>query len=203
MFTGLIREIATVVAFRGDDLEIRAQYRPKIGDSIAINGVCLTVVDLSDNGFTVEISPETKNKIVLENYKDKVHIEPAMRLSDRLEGHIVQGHVDTIGVIERIEKFGNSFDFYIKIDKNFIKFVVPKGSIAIDGVSLTVNDVYESSFRLTIIPHTVENTLFKSYRVGSKVNIETDMFARYIYHIFGKKDESLSWEKIDSIMARF
>jgi len=203
MFTGLIREIATVVAFRGDDLEIRAQYRPKIGDSIAINGVCLTVVDLSDNGFKVEISPETKNKIILENYKEKVHIEPAMRLSDRLEGHIVQGHVDTIGVIERIEKFGNSFDFYIKIDKNFIKFVVPKGSIAIDGVSLTVNDVYESSFRLTIIPHTVENTLFKSYRVGSKVNIETDMFARYIYHIFGKKDESLSWEKIDSIMARF
>ncbi len=203
MFTGLIREIATVVAFRGDDLEIRAQYRPKIGDSIAINGVCLTVVDLSDNGFKVEISPETKNKIILENYKEKVHIEPAMKFSDRLEGHIVQGHVDTIGVIERIEKFGNSFDFYIKIDKNFIKFVVPKGSIAIDGVSLTVNDVYESSFRLTIIPHTVENTLFKSYRVGSKVNIETDMFARYIYHIFGKKDESLSWEKIDSIMARF
>ena len=203
MFTGLIREIATVVAFRGDDLEIRAQYRPKIGDSIAINGVCLTVVDLSDNGFKVEISPETKNKIILENYKEKVHIEPAMKFSDRLEGHIVQGHVDTIGVIERIEKFGNSFDFYIKIDKNFIKFVVPKGSIAIDGVSLTVNDVYESSFRLTIIPHTVENTLFKSYTVGSKVNIETDMFARYIYHIFGKKDESLSWEKIDSIMARF
>jgi len=203
MFTGLIREMASVVEFRDDVLDIKSKYIPKIGDSIAVNGVCLTVVKLTNNGFEVEISPETKSKIALENYKGKVHIEPAMKLSDRLEGHIVQGHVDTIGTIEKIERFGNSSDFYIKIDPKFIKFVAPKGSIAIDGVSLTVNDVYQSSFRLTIIPHTVENTLFKSYRVGSRVNIETDMFARYIYHIFGKKDESLSWDKIDSIMARF
>jgi riboflavin synthase len=203
MFTGLIREMATVVGLEGDVLELRSKYTPKIGDSIAVNGVCLTVIKLTNNGFKVEISPETKSKIALENYKDKVHIEPAMKLSDRLEGHIVQGHVDTIGTVEKIEKLSNSYNFYIKIDPKFIKLVAPKGSIAVDGVSLTVNDVYQSSFRLTIIPHTVENTLFKSYRVGSRVNIETDMFARYIYHIFGKKDESLSWEKIDSIMARF
>ena len=203
MFTGLIREMATVVGLESDVLELRSKYNPKIGDSIAVNGVCLTVIKLTNNGFKVEISPETKSKIALENYKSKVHIEPAMKLGDRLEGHIVQGHVDTIGTVEKIEKLSNSYNFYIKIDPNFIKFVAPKGSIAVDGVSLTVNDVYQSSFRLTIIPHTVENTLFKSYRVGSRVNIETDMFARYIYHIFGKKDDSLSWEKIDSIMARF
>jgi len=195
--------MATVVGLESDVLELRSKYNPKIGDSIAVNGVCLTVIKLTNNGFKVEISPETKSKIALENYKSKVHIEPAMKLGDRLEGHIVQGHVDTIGTVEKIEKLSNSYNFYIKIDPNFIKFVAPKGSIAVDGVSLTVNDVYQSSFRLTIIPHTVENTLFKSYRVGSRVNIETDMFARYIYHIFGKKDDSLSWEKIDSIMARF
>ena len=203
MFTGLIREMATVVELKSNILEIRSNYIPKIGDSIAVNGVCLTVIKLTNRGFKVEISPETKSKIALENYQGKVHIEPAMKLGDRVEGHIVQGHIDTIGTVEKIEKLSNSYNFYIKIDPKFIKFVVPKGSIAVDGVSLTVNDVYQSSFRLTIIPHTVENTLFNSYKVGSRVNIETDMFARYIYHIFVKKDESLSWEQIDSIMARF
>ncbi|NPA59005.1 MAG: riboflavin synthase [Epsilonproteobacteria bacterium] len=202
MFTGLIREKAKVLSFTDNILQLKAKHSPKLGDSIAVNGVCLTVIKVSSGEFAVEISPETKAVVAMENYKNEVHIEPAMKLSDRLEGHIVQGHVDTIGVVKKIEKTENSYDFFIGIDKEFIKFVVPKGSITIDGVSLTVNDVYTDSFRLTIIPHTVENTLFKNYKVGFRVNIETDMFARYIYHMFSGK-KSMSWDDVDKIMARY
>jgi riboflavin synthase len=202
MFTGLIREKAKVISFIKNNLLLKADYCPNIGDSVAVNGVCLTVIKVSDGEFVVELSPETKAVVAIENYKNEVHIEPAMRLSDRLEGHIVQGHVDTVGKIEKIEKSENSYDFFIKIDKEFMKFVVPKGSITIDGVSLTVNDIFKESFRLTIIPHTVENTLFKSYKVGTRVNVETDMFARYLYHIFKDKKE-MSWDDVDRIMAKY
>ncbi len=201
MFTGLIREIADCKV-QNYKLVINAKYKPSLGDSIAINGVCLSVVKINSNGFEVELSHESKNIIALENYNRKVHIEPAMKLSDRVEGHILQGHIDTLGIIKKIEKKGINLDLYIQVPKEFIKFIVPKGSIAIDGVSLTVNDVYSDSFRLTIIPITVQNTLIKEYKAKRRVNIETDMFARYIYHIF-KKDKTLSWDEIDKINAIF
>jgi riboflavin synthase len=203
MFTGLIREMAEVKSFSGSTLTLKATYKPKIGDSIAINGVCLTVTQLTNDGFSVELSPETQKIVALENYKHKVHIEPAMQMGDRFEGHIVQGHVDTIGEIERIVNNGNSYDVFIKVDKKFIPYIVPKGSITIDGVSLTVNEVFEESFRLTIIPHTFKETLFGSYTKGSKVNIETDMFARYIEHILTHKQNANkpSWQEIDKISA--
>jgi len=200
MFNGLIRELGVVESFSNSALKIKAKHRAKIGDSIAVNGACLTVVAFDESSFTLELSPESKNILAIENYKGLVHIEPAMRLSDRIEGHIVQGHVDTIGEIEKIQKSENSYDIFIKVKKEFLKFIIPKGSITIDGVSLTVNSVFEDSFRLTIIPHTFENTLFKSYKKGSRVNIETDMFARYLYHMFSKK-EKLSWSEVDSIMS--
>ena len=200
MFTGLIREIAKVKSFSNSKLTISSKLFPKLGDSIAINGACLTVVETSPEFFSVELSPESSSILALENYKDQVHIEPAMKLNDRLEGHIVQGHVDCIGEVEKIEKSGNSFDYYISIPKEHAKFLVPKGSIAVDGVSLTINDVEDNIFRLTIIPHTIENTLIKNYKVGTRVNIETDMFARYIYHMF-KKEKKTTWEDIDRITA--
>jgi len=202
MFTGLIRESAKVISFANNFLVLSAAYKPKIGDSIAINGICLTVVALNHGQFTVELSPETKKIIVVENLKHFVHMEPAMKMSDRLEGHIVQGHADCVGEVQRIEKSEKAFDFFIKIPKEYIKFVVPKGSIAIDGVSLTVNDVYHDSFRLTIIPHTIENTLMKSYKIGTRVNVETDMFARYLYHMF-RGEKSMSWDDVDKIMANY
>ncbi len=202
MFTGLIRELATVKNIQDDFLTLKANYIPKVGDSIAINGACLTVVRFGAGEFIVELSNESKSLLAVENLKDKVHIEPAMKLSDRLEGHIVQGHIDTVGVITRIDKDAKSYNFFIQVPKKFIKFIIPKGSIAIDGVSLTVNSVEKDSFRLTIIPHTMKNTLFESYKTGTRVNIETDMFARYLYHMFGK-NESLSWDSVDSIMARY
>jgi len=115
-----------------------------------------------------------------------VHIEPAMRLSDRIDGHLLQGHIDCIGEILEITKNSNSYEIVIKIPSQFMRFVIDKGSIAIDGVSLTVNDTWSDRFRLTIIPHTFDNTLFKSYKIHQRVNVETDMFARYIYKMFNK-----------------
>ena len=203
MFTGLIREMAQVKSLAGSTLSIKAKYKAKIGDSIAINGACLTVVKVLGDGFSVELSPESQKLLAMENYKDEVHIEPAMMMGDRFEGHIVQGHVDTVGTIKDIKNNGNSFDVFISVQKKFIPYVVPKGSITIDGVSSTVYDVSSDSFRLTIIPHTMKETLFKTYKKGSKVNIETDMFARYVSHIIAHQKATLSWDEVDQITAQF
>lgn len=205
MFTGLIREVARVKSFVGSKLCIRAQHKAKLGDSIAINGACLTVIETSQDGFCVELSPESQKLLAIENYKNEVHIEPAMQMGDRFEGHIVQGHVDTIGEVSEIKDNGNSYDVFIKLDKKFIPYIVPKGSITIDGVSLTINDVFADSFRLTIIPHTMKETLFKNYKKGSHVNIETDMFARYISHILKHQTATndLTWAQVDSISSLY
>lgn len=205
MFTGLIREIATVKSFVGSTLTLRSKYEADIGDSIAINGACLTVVKVNQDGFSVELSPESQKLLAIENYKKEVHIEPAMAMGDKFEGHIVQGHIDTIGVIKEIKKSGNSYDVFVNVTKKDIPYIVPKGSITIDGVSLTVNEVFDNYFRLTIIPHTMKETLFKNYKKGSRVNIETDMFARYIAHIIKHqtKSTSLSWNEIDTMNSVF
>ena len=132
MFTGLIREFATVVSYQNNFLTLSAKYRPNIGDSIAVNGVCLTVVTLSSDTFTVELSGETRDIMAIKNLVGKVHIEPAMAVGDRLEGHIVQGHVDCLGKIETISKNQNATDMVISIPSEYKKFIIPKGSIAID-----------------------------------------------------------------------
>mgnify|MGYP000504154749 FL=1 len=203
MFTGLIREMAQVVSFKNNFLTLKAEYTPKIGDSIAINGACLTVVRFSSDTFTVELSPESTKILAMENYVSKVHMEPAMMMGDRFEGHIVQGHVDCLGTVTAIKNNGNSTDFFISLPSEYSKYIIPKGSVTIDGVSLTVNEVLKDSFRLTIIPHTVDNTLFKTYKVGSKVNLETDMFARYVYNMIKGSNDTLTWDKVDNIMARY
>ena len=205
MFTGLIREIATVKSFVGSTLSIKAKYKGALGDSIAINGACLTVTEVLNDGFSVELSPESQKLLAIENYKNEVHIEPAMMMGDRFDGHVVQGHVDCIGEVTELKNNGNSYDVFIKLPKKFIPYVVPKGSITIDGVSLTVNEVFDESFRLTIIPHTMKETLIRNYKKGYRVNIETDMFARYVAHIIShhSKAGSMSWDEIDSVMARY
>lgn len=203
MFTGLIREMATVKSFASNTLVLRAKYRPKLGDSIAINGTCLSVISLQADGFSVELSPETTSHIATDSLKGRVHIEPAMMMGDRFEGHIVQGHVDTIGTIESIKNSGNSYDIIIAIDPQYIRYVVPKGSITIDGVSLTVNEVYDASFRLTIIPITMKETLFGSYQKGTRVNIETDMFARYIEHLLEHRSPNMSWNDVEHISSLY
>lgn len=203
MFTGLIREMAQVMSLQNNFLTLKAEYNPKIGDSIAVNGACLTVVRITNETFSVELSPESQKVLAMENYKGSVHIEPAMMMGDRFEGHIVQGHVDCLGVVKSITNNGNSTDYVITLPQQYKRYIIPKGSITVDGVSLTVNEILKDGFRLTIIPHTIENTLFKTYKVGSKVNLETDMFARYIFNMFKGKEEDLSWDKVDQIMATY
>lgn len=204
MFTGLIREMAHVKSFGGNRLSLKAAHKPKLGDSIAINGTCLSVVSIESDGFTVELSPETLTHVATEKLTGNVHIEPAMMMGDRFEGHIVQGHIDTIGTIDSISDNGNSYDVIITIDPEFIPLIPPKGSITIDGVSLTVNEVMNNSFRLTIIPITMRETLFGTYKKGTRVNIETDVFARYMRHILttSSKKES-TWNDIDHIHSLY
>ncbi len=203
MFTGLIREMGEVKNFSNNTLTLKAKHEAKLGDSIAINGVCLSVTAVHSDGFSVELSPETQKTVAMENWKSRVHIEPAMMMGDRFEGHIVQGHVDTIGTIESIKNSGNSFDVMVKVDKKHLPYIVPKGSITIDGISLTVNEVLVDTFRLTIIPITMKETLFALYKKGSRVNVETDMFARYIAHIIKHQSVSMSWDEIDNIHAQY
>jgi riboflavin synthase len=206
VFTGLIREIGTVTADRDHHLSIRSSLRPQIGDSIAVNGVCLTVTERTPEGFRVEAADETRRVVPPEKLRGRVHLEPAMRMGERFEGHIVQGHVDAVGTLRRIEKGENATEYIFAVDPEQIPYIVPKGSIAIDGVSLTVNEVGDDWFRLTIIPHTVENTLFREYRVGTRVNIETDLFARYIEHILRSREgrkRGMSWAEIDAMSMSF
>ena len=205
MFTGLIREIATVKSYKNNILTIQSKHKASMGDSIAINGICLTVIKVHADGFDLELADETRSIVDESKISGRVHMEPAMQLSDRFEGHIVQGHVDCVGTVAKMVSRENATDFFIKVEPKYIAHIIPKGSITIDGVSLTINDVYEDSFRLTIIPHTLRETLMCDYKVGTKINIETDLFARYIDHILKSRGQkkSMSWDEIDSMQMSY
>ena len=205
MFTGLIREIATVKSYQNNILTIKSDHPAKLGDSIAINGVCLTVIKLHSDGFDLELADETRSIIDESKISGQVHMEPAMMMNDRFEGHIVQGHVDCVGTVTQITPRENATDFIITVDQKYITHIVPKGSITIDGISLTVNDVGENNFRLTIIPHTLNETLMKNYKIGTKLNVETDVFARYIDHILSHRNskKGMSWDEIDNIQMTY
>ena len=263
MFNGLIREIAQVASFSGDLLRLRARYRPALGDSVAVNGACLSVTRLFADGFTVQLSSETARVIVAQNLRGSVHIEPAMRIGDRIDGHLIQGHVDAVGEIYKISKLASGVDFFIRAPLHIAPLLAPKGSVAIDGVSLTINEVLAGggnfihkdrkgshganssssnsvrdlnslganlkseaqscAIRLTIIPLTLKDTLFGSYKIGRRVNIETDLLARYVAAQLGfaggqlvsrgtvaardtsaeGEKEGLSWDAVDKILSLY
>ncbi|AVK81668.1 riboflavin synthase [Campylobacter fetus subsp. testudinum] len=201
MFNGLIREIAKVKSFDGKFLNLEAKFKPNLGDSIAINGACLSVVSLQNGGFSVELSSESSKVLALENYKDKVHIEPAMKIGDRIDGHLLQGHIDAVGEITSIKNLPSGTDFFVKLPKDVMHLVANKGSIAVEGVSLTINEVLQNVIRLTIIPISLKDTLFGEFKVGRRVNVETDLLARYADRILSMKNKKnngdLSWEEAD------
>ena len=180
MFNGLIREIAQVASYSQNTLRLKASYRPNLGDSVAVNGACLSVTQLHADGFSVELSAETRAHIVTENLRGRVHIEPAMRLADRVDGHLLQGHVDAIGEVARIEWRENGVDFYINLPSSVMPLMANKGSIAVEGVSLTINEVLPTGVRLTIIPITFKESLFGEFKPGRRVNVESDLLARYV-----------------------
>ena len=272
MFNGLIREIAQVASFSGDLLRLRARYRPALGDSVAVNGACLSVTRLFADGFAVQLSSETARVIVAQNLRGSVHIEPAMRIGDRIDGHLIQGHVDAVGEIYKISKLASGVDFFIRAPLHIAPLLAPKGSVAIDGVSLTINEVLEGgnfthkdrkgshgsnfsdagshganssssnsvrdpnslganlkseaqccAIRLTIIPLTLKDTLFGTYKIGRRVNIETDLLARYVAAQLGfaggqlvgrgtvaarcasawGEQDGLSWDAVDKILSLY
>jgi riboflavin synthase len=191
MFTGLIKTIGTIrrVDQRGDcmvTIAMREPFAIEVGDSIACHGICLTATKVADNEFKVALSAETLSRSNAGAWAvgTPVNLEPSLRVGDSLGGHFVSGHVDALATAIRSEKSGDSTIWEFEVPATLAKFIAPKGSITIDGVSLTVNQVnrYESktTFTVNIIPHTAQITGFANMREGTKVNIEVDMLARYV-----------------------
>jgi riboflavin synthase len=186
MFTGIIESVRKVVSAGrqsgGMRLEIDLGQAVKSGESVAVNGVCLTAVSPKGNTAQFDVSGETLTKSTLGNLKtgSAVNIERAVSANDRFGGHFVQGHIDANGKVKKIERQGDFWQFVFEAPKDILDNIVPKGSIAIDGVSLTVADIENNNFAAAIIPATFENTIFKNYRVGDSVNIETDIICRIV-----------------------
>lgn len=187
MFTGIIENIALVKEIKkdGDNLiftfESDLTSELKIDQSISHNGICLTVVDIIDNTYSVVAIKETVLKSSIKNWKvgDKVNLERAMKIGNRLDGHIVQGHVDQVGVCEKISEELGSWYFTFKYEKSD-NITIEKGSIAINGISLTVVDSQKNKFSVAIIPYTYNHTNFKNLKIGDTVNLEFDMVGKYI-----------------------
>ena len=209
MFSGLVREIARVKSFTNNTLEIYTDYQAKLGDSIAINGACLTAIAFFQGGVKMELSNHTKQHIAIENFTPnaKVHLEPALSLGDRFDGHIVQGHIDGIGTISHITHNADSSDFFIQTNEAMLELMIPKGSVCVDGISLTIVDSNTKGFKLTIIPHTLKHTLFGEYQIGRKVNIESDVITRSVVttlrNMSRNSKNALSWRDIDMINLNY
>ena len=196
MFTGIIEETGQLKNFDGGKIEIsctKILSDIKIGDSIATNGVCLTVTDFGENFFSADVMPETLRKTSLSDLNSSgiVNLERALKVGDRLGGHIVSGHIDGVGKILNIRPEGNAIFITLTAEKNLLKQIAAKGSVALDGISLTVVDATEENFSVSMIPHTREVTNFKFKRVGSLINIETDVLAKYIERLMNFKTENI------------
>ena len=190
MFTGIIEAIGSIVLIERIDSDKRFVFNTKSldlsdvkpGDSISVNGVCLSVVELQVNGFSADVSVETLSCTTFNEFEtgEKVNFEKALLLSSRLSGHMVSGHVDGKGIIQKKTADSRSERFEIKFPAELGKYICKKGSICVDGVSLTINEVNEATFSVNIIPHTNEETIFSNYVEGKQVNLEVDIVARYM-----------------------
>ena len=198
MFTGLVEKISKVkdISFNSNGAKIffEADFDDvKLGDSIALNGVCLSVTSINNNIFCADVMNETLNISSLKNLKkgDEINLERAMKLSSRLDGHIVSGHIDCISKVKKITQDG--FSKRIVFDCN-TDLIIKKGSIAINGVSLTVSDVNDNEFEVSLIPQTLNDTNLKNLKIGDIVNIEYDLFAKYIQKFCSKKQNNITLE---------
>lgn len=200
MFTGIVEAVGQLTAItpKGEDVTITVNVGKldmtdvKLGDSIATNGVCLTVVAFNDTSYSADLSLETLNKSGFANYKagDKVNLEKAMLPTTRFGGHIVSGHVDGVGEIVERNIVGRAIEFWVELPEELNKYVAEKGSITVDGISLTVNDLRKNAFKLTIVPHTTQETTIDSFHVGHKVNLEVDVLARYLERLLQGRESS-------------
>lgn len=190
MFTGIIQAVGKVAALerKGRDMRLRLATGKldlsdvRTGDSIAVNGVCLTVTDLADDGFWADVSQETLSRTTLGRLGsgDPVNLEKALTPTTRLGGHLVSGHVDGVGTVVERRPRGESVYFRVQAPGHLARYIAEKGSICVDGVSLTVNGVHGAEFELNIVPHTLQETTLDGYAAGTPVNIEVDIIARYL-----------------------
>jgi len=196
MFTGIVAEVGTVQeaveSARGRRLSISASATLEglaIGDSVAVSGVCLTVVALGPRHFDVEAVPETLARTTLDGLSggSQVNLERPVAASGRFDGHIVQGHVDTVAVVRACRQEGESIRVWLDVPVEHLRYVVEKGSIALDGVSLTVSAVDESGLEVVLIPHTLGVTTFASLRAGGRLNVEIDVLAKYVERLLGAR----------------
>ena len=200
MFTGIIKAIGTVksIGTRGGDsrLSVTSAGLPwgdfDVGESIAVNGVCLTAAELHDDGFDADVSKETLKVTALGSVEvgSRVNLEPSISFGERLGGHLVSGHVDCVGVIEHGTADARSTRLDVQVPAEYSRYIAKKGSVCIDGVSLTVNEVSDNGFSVNIIPHTAEVTIIGGYVAGTRVNIEVDLVARYLERLLAMGDES-------------
>lgn len=188
MFTGIIQSVGAITQTNpvGADVHLSIASAAldmsdvKLGDSIAVNGVCLTVVNMTESSFEAHVSQETLSVTVGLNRTHEVNLEKALRLSDRLGGHLVSGHVDGVGKVIKFEPVGECWQLDIRAPHAISKYISIKGSICVNGVSLTVNKINADDFSINLIPHTLDNTTLKQLTVGSDVNLEVDQIARYV-----------------------
>ena len=197
MFTGIIEEIGKISSITKSTITIKSKTvleDAKLGDSISVNGVCLTIVDLKKDEFTANISEETFKITNFSELKsgDFVNLERALSLSSRLGGHIVTGHIDTVGEIVSIINKNEFYDLSIKFDKNFENYVVKKGSITINGISLTIAEINNNTVSVAIIPHTFNNTILNTLKSKDSVNIEFDILAKYVEKNLSTKNNSIT-----------
>ncbi len=197
MFTGIVEEKGTLVRLQSGSglgkIQIKAEkvlQGTKIGDSIAVNGVCLTVVELKGNGFTADVMPETLKRSNLGELSpgSSVNLERAMPAEGRFGGHIVSGHIDGTGKITKVWREQNAVWYTIDAPKELMRYIVEKGSIAIDGTSLTVADTTKDSFSVSIIPHTLGETILGEKKPGDKVNLENDIIGKYVEQLMQPKE---------------
>ena len=202
MFTGIIAALGKVTTLqpKGGDLSLLIDAGKldcndvKLGDSIAINGVCLTVVSMQGNQLAFDVSQETIARSSLAGLTtgSQVNLEKALAVGDRLGGHFVSGHVDGLGKVSSIKEVARSWQMAIAVPAELQRYIAEKGSICIDGASLTVNKVTPSGFEVNIIPHTLQETIIKDYQVGSKVNLEVDLIARYLERLLPDQHSKLT-----------
>jgi riboflavin synthase len=211
MFTGIIEGQGNIAAIRssgqGNRVAIEAGFsldQTKVGDSISVNGACLTAVKIEDRRFEVDVSPETLKTTIFDQAKvgDRVNLERAMRFSDRIDGHLVSGHVDGTGILKQREMLGNAIIVTIEAAESLTRYMIAKGSVALDGISLTINSCNADSFSISIIPHTDKLTTIGAKNRGDRVNIETDMIGKYVERFLSGvsqtgKDQVLKRSTID------
>lgn len=196
MFTGIIESFGTIQRIassgQGKVLHISCDLdlsQSRIGDSIAVNGACLTAVSLGNRSFSVDMAPETVDRTTFKHLGpgSRVNIERALRLSDRIDGHLVSGHIDGTGTIAAIQKNSNAVILDVTVPEHLAADMIEKGSVAIEGISLTINRVWDTGFQVSIIPHTAKITTIGTKQVGDEVNIETDMLGKYVRKILTQR----------------